>query len=107
MDIVGLIEQIESLNYPVAYQEFLEEQTFPFIIIDNDNTDSFNADNKTLVELIDVEIQLYSPQRNFAVEKELKELLNKLDIPFSHTGTYIDSEEMYQRVFTVRLIQKL
>lgn len=107
MKLLEFNEALERIGLPVAYESFLEHQEMPFIIYTNPNSDTFNADNQTYSELLDVDVELYAPQRDFATEKRIKELLNELKLPFTSVGAFIEAEEMYQRVFSIRLIEKL
>lgn len=107
MKLLEFNTALETIGLPVAYESFLEHQDMPFIIYTNPDSESFNADNQTYVELMDVDVELYSPIRDFATEEKIKKLLNELRLPFTSIGAFIEEEEMYQRVFSVRLYQKL
>lgn len=107
MKLLEFNAALKTIGLPVAYESFLEHVEMPFIIYTNPDSESFNADNQTYAELLDVDIELYSPIRDFATEAKIKKLLNELKLPFTSVGAFIEEEEMYQRVFSIRLVEKL
>lgn len=107
MNIIELSNLLETLGYPVANGEFLEEQSFPYIIYNEVDVSTFSADNEPLLELLDVDIELYSDIRNYPVEDQLKKLLKDNKLNYTRFSTYIESEEMWQVVFSVRLLPKI
>lgn len=109
MTLVELVNLLKSIGYPVAYSHFENSEENPapdppFICYVLPDTDNFMADNTVYHDITDVDIELYTDVREFAIEKQIDDLLKENKIPFNKTAIYIDSEKMHQTIYEVRLI---
>ena len=49
------------------------------------------------------QIELYTKRKDLEAEAILEKLLNENELPFYTTETFIDSEQIYQKIYEVRL----
>jgi hypothetical protein len=61
------------------------------------------ADNKVHIPVENVQIELYTNKKDLGAESELETILNNNEIPFATTETFIESEQIYQKIYEVRL----
>ena len=99
---------LEATGYPVAYSHFTETEneplpTPPFIIYLAAYSSNYMADNKVHIPIENVQIELYTDQKDLEAEAKVEAVLNEAEIPFQTTELYIQSEEIYQKIYEMRL----
>lgn len=104
MTLVELKKLLDETGYPVTYSHFNEAQTTPFICYIVDGTQNFMADNKVHHKITDVSIELYTKKKDLVSESKIENLLDAQSIPYDSTDVYIESENLYQKNYKVRLI---
>jgi len=109
MKLVDLVVLLNSLNIPVAFSHFKSTSISPapnppYITYTTPNDDGFQADNKNYHLMTDVDIELYTDKKDLQIEQQIEQLLNDNDLPFDSYQVYIDSEEVFQKTYEVRLI---
>lgn len=92
---------LKSLNIPTAYFAFPDAtgQEPPFICFYYPNSNDFIADNKNYQKVEHLVIELYTDNKDFALEKAVEDLLNTNGCVYTRAETYIDSERMYEVIF--------
>lgn len=109
MTLLELVNLLKSTGYPVAYSHFVNTEhnpapNPPYICYTLPGTENFNADNKVYHKITDVDIELYTNNKDFEAEKKIEDLLDANDIPWESTEVWIEEEKMYQKIYEVRLI---
>lgn len=105
MTIAELYEELKSLGLPVAYYQFEEKVTPPFIayyFVNNNN--DLMADNQNYAEISEYRVELYTVKKEPATEKLLEDKLKELRLPYSKYSEYIESEEMFQLIYQIQII---
>lgn len=109
MTALELVNILKATGYPVAYSHFIGDENNPapdppFICYVLPETNNFMADNKVYHKISDVDIELYTDNKDFSAEKKIEDLLDSHEIPWESYEAYIESEKMYQKLYEVRLI---
>lgn len=105
MTITQLAQKLLTLGYPVTYSHFKSAQTPPFICYTDQGSDNFSADNEIYHELEFVDIELYSTKKDLVIERKIKDLLKENKLPYMKAPpVWIESEGVFQFVFTIQLI---
>jgi hypothetical protein len=99
---------LEAAGFPVAYSHFTETDNeplpqLPFIVYVATFSSHFLADNKVFKSVENIQVELYTERKDEAAEAKVETVLNDNEIPFATTETFIDSEQMYQKIYEVRL----
>ena len=99
---------LEATGFPVAYSHFVESENEPlpnppFIAYLVAYSSNLMADNKVYKSIENVQIELYTSRKDLEAEAILEEALNENELPYLTTETFIDSEQMYQKIYEVRL----
>lgn len=94
---------LKSSGYPVTYSHFKDAQTPPFICYWSPYSPNFIADNKVYKKIDVVQIELYTTKKDLAAEKKLEDLLDANDLPYEPIESFIESEQLFQRIYEVRL----
>jgi hypothetical protein len=109
VNLTELKTVLDSTGFPVAYSHFVETENeplpeTPFITYLVAFSSHLMADNKTYKKVETVQIELYTDKKNEQAEEVLETVLNNNDLPYSTTETFIDSEQIYQKIYEVRLL---
>lgn len=103
MNLTELDDALKTLGYPVAYSHFASSKTPPFICYLVTDSDTFTADNKPIHESINVDIELYAKNKSITIENQIKNLLTENELSWSYVETFIETEGVFQCVFSITL----
>ena len=103
MNLNELKTILEATGYPVAYSHFTETEneplpSMPFIVYLVTFSSNMMADNKVHIPIENVQIELYTKQKDLEAEARLAAVLNDNEIPFETTEAFIETEEIYQKI---------
>ena len=97
-----IITILEELGIPFAYDHFAEGEgpDPPFICYRCPNSDNFAADGTVYFPITEIDIELYTDRKDPDIEKKLEDALTEKDIFFDKTETWIDSEKLYEVLYS-------
>jgi hypothetical protein len=97
-----VINILEELGIPYAYDHFAEGEgpDPPFICFRCPNSDNFAADGTVYFPITETDIELYTDRKDPETEKKLEGLLIGSGIFFEKTETWIDSEKLYEVLYS-------
>ena len=97
-----IITILETLGIPFAYDHFAEGEgpDPPFICYRCPNSDNFAADGVVYFPITEIDIELYTDKKDPETEKKLEDLLTGSGIFFEKTETFIDSEKLYEVLYS-------
>ncbi|MDZ4567463.1 hypothetical protein [Bacillus cereus] len=110
MNLIELKKILDTTGYPVAYSHFTvlpndSVPKLPYICFIADGSANLMADNKVYHKINDLNIELYTVRKDLVAEAKLEKILDELEIPYdSPTEGFIESENMYQKIYETRLI---
>ena len=99
---------LEATGFPVAYSHFIETENEPiprppFIVYLVAFSSNFMADNKVHIPIENVQIELYTAKKDLDAEAKVDAVLNEHEIPFQTTEAFIESENLHQKIYEMRL----
>jgi hypothetical protein len=97
-----IITILDELGLPFAYDHFTEGEgpDPPFLCYRCPNSDNFAADGTVYFPITEIDIELYTDKKDPKIEKELEDLLVKSGIFFNKTETWIESEKLYEVLYS-------
>lgn len=97
---------IGSIGLPYAYDHFDEGNAAepPFICFYFEGSDDLAADNTNFQRIRPLTLELYTDNKDFALEERVEAALNGAGLVYSRSETYIDSERMYEVAYTTDII---
>ena len=97
---------IDAVGIPSAYYQFADdtEQATPFICYFFTSSNDLSADNINYCRIEQLNIELYTDVKDFALEARLEQILTEHEIFFAKEETYIDSERMHETIYTSDVI---
>ena len=106
MTLTEIYNMVVQVGVPVAYYQFSNDTAKPppFICYYFPNDDDFSADNINYTRINQLVIELYTDNKDFALESQLETVLIQHDMYFSKTETYIDDERMYMVTYTMEVL---
>ncbi|WP_019243646.1 MULTISPECIES: hypothetical protein [Bacillus] len=103
MKLNELTKILKSTGYPVAYSHFSTAQKTPFICYKEAYSSNFIADNKVYRKTPNIDIELYTSKKDLVAEETLERLLDDHEIPYQTIETFIESENVFQRIYEIQL----
>jgi hypothetical protein len=99
---------LQTTGFPVAYSHFVESDNEPlpappfitYLLLYSSN---FSADNVIYKQFQNLQIELYTDRKDLEAEAIVEAVLNDNEIPFATTESYIESEQLFQKIYEVRL----
>lgn len=106
MTCLEVAEMIESIGIPYAYRAFEEGTGIapPFICYFYSGNVPEPADNVNVVDIEELNIELYTDHKNFVLEKQIDDVLTAHDLAFSREEEWIESEKMQMTIFTMEVL---
>lgn len=99
-----LYQALKAIGYPVAYSHFKDTPSPPFITYQFAYSNDMMADNQNYAEISNFQVELYTADKDLAVESAVQNKLKELGLPYTKTETWIDSEKLYQIIYEIQLI---
>lgn len=108
MNLIQLKTILEATGYPVAYSHFVETVDYPipdppFICYLVTSSSNMKADNSVYHQIRNVSIELYTKKKDLIAESTIETVLLNNELPFESIETFIESEELFQKIYEVRL----
>jgi hypothetical protein len=104
MTYMGLIQAMRDLGFPCTYHHFVTPPTPPYTVVLHAYSSDVKADNQNYAEVGNYQLELYHTIKHPPSEKLIEDKLKELRLPYQKTETYLESEELYQIIYQVRLI---
>lgn len=97
---------VESIGIPYAYYQFPEDtdQPCPFLCFYFSDSADFAADNTNYQKIRPLVIELYTDNKDFALEETVESVLNQNGFFYTRNEAWIDSERMNMVAYTTEVI---
>ena len=102
MTIENLVEMLQELKIPFAYDHFAEGESPepPFICYLLPGSDNFAADGKVYFRINQVRIELYTDSKDLAVERKVEMVMDESGIFYNKSEVWIQSEKLYEVLYS-------
>ena len=97
---------ISTIGVPYAYYAFPDNtgQECPFICFFFEGSDDFVADNTNYQKIRPLSIELYTDNKDFALEETIEAVLNQNGLVYSREEAWLDTERMYMVTYMTDII---
>ena len=102
---------IAAVGLPYAYDHFDgsgltdgTEMAPPFICYIYTGSDDLAADNINYQKIKQIQIELYTDNKDFALEEALETVLTAHDLFYTEAEGYLSSEQMYMHTYTTEIV---
>ena len=102
MTIENLVEMLQKIGIPFAYDHFAEGESPepPFICYLIPGSNNFAADGKVYFKINQVRIELYTDSKDLAVERKMEMVLDESGIFYNKSEVWIQSEKLYEVLYS-------
>ena len=97
-----LLSVLDSIGIPYAYDHFAEGESPepPFLCYLLPGSSNFSADGKVYHRISEVRLEMYTDFKDLASERKVEDALNAAGIFYNKTETWIDSEKLYEVLYS-------
>ena len=101
----NLISIMGTIGIPYAYDHFAEGESPapPFICFLCPGNDNFAADGRVYFKINLVHIELYTDEKNPEIENHVETVLDEHGIFYDKTEVWIESERLYEVLYSFEL----
>ena len=106
MTYQNIATMLNSVGIPTAYHHFDEGsgQEPPFICFFYESSADMYADDSNYQKIENLVVELYTDNKDFALEQRLESVLMDAGLTWSRDETYISTERMYEVVYNIVVI---
>ena len=103
----AIAEMLEEAGLPLAYDHFAEGESPdpPFLIFLFPSSDNFSADGKVYQKIDALHIELYTDRKQPDVESRLETVLDRHGIFYEKTEVWIDTERLYEVLYSTEVLR--
>lgn len=105
MTIENIVEMLQEMNIPFAYDHFAEGESPepPFICYLIPGSDNFAADGKVYFKMNEVRIEMYTDFKDLDLESMVEGVLDGHEIFYNKSETWIQSEKLYEVMYSFEM----
>jgi len=105
MTIENIVEMLQEMNIPFAYDHFAEGESPepPFICYLIPGSDNFAADGKVYFKMNEVRIEVYTDFKDLNLESRVEGVLDGHEIFYNKSETWIQSEKLYEVMYSFEM----
>lgn len=105
MTIENIVEMLQKMNIPFAYDHFAEGESPepPFICYLIPGSDNFAADGKVYFKMNEVRIEMYTDFKDLDLESRVEGVLDGHEIFYNKSETWIQSEKLYEVMYAFEM----
>lgn len=110
MQFKDIKDLLNTSGLPVTYYSWPEDDPrhpvpqLPYIVWYLPGTENMAADDHVYQQIHTLNIELYTETKDFAQEMALEAILDGAFLVWDKTETYIDTEHMYQVLYTMEVL---
>lgn len=100
-----IADTLSGIGLPFAYHHFAEGESPdpPFCVYLTSGSNNFAADGKVYHKIKQLDIELYTDQKDPAMEEKLEAALDASEIFYEKTEAYIESERLYEVLYEMEV----
>ena len=100
-----ILSILNALGIPFAYDHFAQGESPdpPFICYLIPGTNNFSADGVAYYKINQFNIELYTDLKDLSLERKIEEALDEASIFFNKSETWIESESLYEVLYTFEM----
>ena len=105
MTIENIVEMLQEMNIPFAYDHFAEGESPepPFICYLIPGSDNFAADGKVYFKMNEIRIEMYTDFKDLDLESRVEGVLDGHEIFYNKSETWIQSEKLYEVMYSFEM----
>ena len=96
---------LDEIGVEYRYHHFEEDEAIapPFLVYLIPESNNFSADGVVFFDADVLNLELYTDYRDLNLEDQIEKVLNKHEIFWEKESVYIESEKMYETIYTMEV----
>ena len=105
MTLEKFAKLMQDTGIPSAYDHFAEGESPdpPFLCYLLPGSDNFAADGQVYFKVSQVRVELYTDQKDPAVEEKLETVLDAAGVFYNKSEVWIESEKLYEVLYSFEM----
>lgn len=97
---------ISSIGLDYTYYQFPEGEApdLPYVLFYYPERNDFQADGVNYAKVVQLNIELYTRNKDFTTEATLESVLDTYELSYSKEEQYIESEKMYEVLYIMEVM---
>lgn len=106
MTVKEVASMVSQIGIPNAYYQFPQGtgQATPFVCFFFADSNDFLADDSNYQKIEHLVIELYTDEKDFALELTVENVLVQHGMVWTRSETYVDTERMYEVVYEMDVV---
>jgi len=101
-----LFTLLKATGYPVSYHHFTTAPTPPYIVYLRAFDNNISSDYKVHGKFKFYQVELYTVKKDLVAEQKLEAVLNGINSEYDVTETFIDTENLYEIIYQIKIIER-
>jgi hypothetical protein len=106
-----LENSLKTTGFPVTYRQFKVDKKNPppeppYIVYFRSDDTNISSDVKVHGKFRNYQIELYFVKKDSEIEQQIETVLENIDTGYFTSETWIESEELYQVVYQIKVIER-
>ena len=101
-----LFTLLKTTLYPVSYHHFTTPPTPPYIVYLRAFDNNISSDYKVHGKFKFYQVELYTVKKDLIAEQKLESVLNSINSEYDVTEAYVDTESLYQIIYTIKITER-
>jgi len=106
MTQVELFTLLKTTLYPVSYHHFTTPPIPPYIVYLRAFDNNISSDFKVHGKFKFYQVELYTKLKDLVAEQKVEAILNEINAEYDTIETYIDTESLYQIIYSIKILNK-
>lgn len=98
-----LLDILRPIGIPWAYHHLNGKQAPPYGVYLDVDDDPFHADDITYTYFREMRLEVYSLERDPALDKRVRDALDAAGISYDVDYTWVESEDLYETIFEIEV----
>lgn len=105
MTLDEVFNLLKSTNLPVTYFKWGKKvPALPYLVYYYPSNDDEFADGTNWIDVKQLNVELYTDNKNFELEKKIERIFKDNDLSFMKSESYISDENMYEVLYEMEVI---
>lgn len=98
-------KMLDQIQVPYRYFLFEEREAVepPFIVWYLPDSNNFSADGRVYFRIDKMNLELYTDQKDFELEKRVEQVLSGVGLYWNKTESFLDEELMYEVLYEMEV----
>lgn len=100
-----VVQMVEEIGFPNAYDHFVEGQSPepPFLVFLYPGTNHFAADGAAYFKVNRLHLELYTDEKSIDLEGQVEAVLDGYGIFYGNSEVWIESENLYEVLYEMEV----